>query len=109
MPPPPPPPPPPPGPTVQEQIDADQQQQIDDLRDQLQPLSALRVTDPDHAGIETDNTPAPGQPTTDPHRITLVVPTPDETVFSLGMGAPTRIKDTGITGRTKTHVHFHTK
>lgn len=74
------------------------------------PLPTIRASDPDHAGVEVDNTPSPAAPTNDPHRITFVVPTPDLTVLSLGMGAPlaTRIKDTGITGRTKTHVHFHT-
>src|SRR5262249_17049953 len=53
-----------------------------------------------------------GHPTHDPHRITFVVPTPDDTVLSLGHGVednPKRIKDTGITGRTNTHIHFHTK
>lgn len=52
-------------------------------------------------------------PTRGPHRLTIQAPFDDETVFNLGHGkpegGPRHIKDNGITGRTKTHVHFHTK
>jgi len=64
------------------------------------------------AHFHVDRPPVCG-PTNGPHRLTIQAPFHDETVFNLGHGkpegGPRHIKDNGITGRTKSHVHFHTK
>ncbi len=46
-------------------------------------------------------------PTSDPNRYTVHVPF-DLTTLSLGKESSRWIKDPGITGRTKHHIHFHT-
>lgn len=77
------------------------------LKGMLNPRATPRVTDPDlTANMETDAV-APANPTSGPHRVTFVVPTPDHTTVSFGAAASTRINDPGITGRTDTHVHWH--
>ncbi len=77
---------------------------------ELEPAGASFIQDPNlQHTIEIDYAhPVCGGPTQDPNRYTIHVPT-DETVFSLGKGSPARIKDDGITGRTKKHIHFHVK
>lgn len=80
------------------------------LAQRVSNLESLRAVDPNlTANVETDapNVP-PANPTSGPHRITFVVPNPDDSVLSVGQACATRINDPGITGRTKTHVHFHT-
>ncbi len=80
------------------------------LAQRVSQLESLRAVDPNlTANVETDapNVP-PANPTSGPHRITFVVPNPDESVLSVGQACSTRINDPGITGRTKTHVHLHT-
>ena len=76
------------------------------------------VVDPkdDKVAKKDRKTPANSGPTKDDHRFTVSAPTPDESVFSVGKGSAAgiehsslkHIKDTGITGRTKSHVHFET-
>src|SRR5262249_28564848 len=58
---------------------------------------------------ETDAAPDPPvAPTTEgPHRYTINVPHEDESVLNIGQACETRINDTGITGRTKSHIHWH--
>jgi hypothetical protein len=79
---------------------------------ELEPAGASFILDPNlQHTIEIDYAhPVCGGPTQDPNRYTIHVPT-DETVLSLGKGseAQNRIKDDGITGRTKKHIHFHVK
>ena len=53
--------------------------------------------------------PATAAPTAGPHRYTLVVPNKGElSTLNLGQADPgaNRINDTGLTGHSKTHVHF---
>src|SRR6185369_5984097 len=78
-------------------------------------LSALkgkigkRPADPAMTHKDGDaNRPSPGKPTEGPHRISIEVPHDDETALNLGAASPV-IDDDGITGRTKTHVHFYVK
>lgn len=77
---------------------------------ELEPAGASFVVDPNVArAIDAGyDHPVPKGQTADPNRYTIHVPS-DETVFSLGKGAdgPDHIKDDGITGRTKKHLHFH--
>jgi hypothetical protein len=72
--------------------------------------SECSVTDPRDADQEEDAAEAPqtANATTDPNRYTIYVPV-DQTVFSLGKGSSTWIKDDGITGKTKKHIHFEVK
>lgn len=83
-----------------------------DLNDALTPLQAARLHDPGITNlIDTPEHPAPAAQTTDPHRITFMLPNSENTIFSLGEAAPhdaKHINNTGITGRTDQHVHFHT-
>lgn len=67
--------------------------------------------DPGAAFVETDAAPSPAvaPPTAGPHRYTINVPHDDASIFSVGQGCATRIADTGITGRTNTHIHFETR
>ncbi len=85
---------------------------LDSLAAQLNPV----VIDPTLPMIETDDPtrPATASPTNGPHRFTIVVPNAggnaENSILSVGQAGPAdRIQDTGITGMTKTHVHFHTK
>jgi hypothetical protein len=80
------------------------------LKSLLDPLDSVKATDP---GIvvtaETDVRVPNSAPTSDPHRITFLVPTPEDVVFSMGAAGPAeRIADVGITGRTKHHIHWVT-
>jgi hypothetical protein len=80
------------------------------LNSLLDPLDTVKATDPGivvtaEADIRVPN----AAPTSDPHRITFLVPTPEDVVFSMGAAGPTeRIADVGITGRTKHHIHWVT-
>lgn len=79
------------------------------LSERVAALESRRALDPDlTANLETDapNVPA-ANPTNGPHRVTFVVPVPDETQVSFGAASPQRINDVGITGKTKTHIHWH--
>ena len=89
------------------------QAELDDIRQTLTPLSASRAVDPnlpaDLEGGTNVAAPRPATPTTDPHRVTFVVPQPEGVVVSFGQGGPAdRIEEPGITGKTKTHVHWQT-
>jgi hypothetical protein len=64
------------------------------------------AVDPDLTQTVKPQRPPPGTPTGGPNRHTTFVPS-ENTTFSLGEKAPTRINDVGITGRTDNHVHFH--
>ncbi len=80
------------------------------LNSLLDPLDTVKATDP---GIvvtaEVDVRVPNSAPTSDPHRITFLVPTPEDVVFSMGAAGPAeRIADIGITGRTKHHIHWVT-
>ncbi|MBM4359630.1 MAG: hypothetical protein FJ096_16125 [Deltaproteobacteria bacterium] len=67
------------------------------------------VVDPNSEFVEsTVSRPAIAAKTAGPHRYTIVVPHNDDAVVNIGQAASTRINDTGITGRTKSHVHWHT-
>jgi hypothetical protein len=55
------------------------------------------------------NRPKVAEKTVGPHRYTIMVPHDDKAMVSVGQGAPHRIKDTGITGRTNSHIHFETR
>src|SRR4051812_13766003 len=79
------------------------------LSERVAALESRRAVDPDlTANLETDapNVPA-ANPTNGPHRATWVVPVPDDTTVSFGAASPQRINDVGITGKTKTHIHWH--
>lgn len=86
------------------------EQEYAHLNSLLNPLDIVKATDPGLVTIaETDVRVPNSHPTSDPHRVTFVVPTPEDVVFSLGAAGPAeRIADVGITGRTKHHVHFVT-
>lgn len=67
------------------------------------------VVDPNSEFVESSlSRPAIAAKTAGPHRYTIMVPHDDEAIVNIGQAAPTRINDTGITGRTKSHVHWHT-
>ncbi len=85
-------------------------QDLSHLRSLLTPGGSPRVKDPDMVDKEKDNTPAIATPTKGPHRMTFVVPHDDESVVNIGKADPgtNRINETGITGKTKSHVHWHT-
>src|SRR5690606_3799563 len=79
-----------------------------DLGDQLQP----HVSDPFVETVDDDARRPPIAVTTSgPHRYTVLVPNQGEnSILSLGQADPAgspRINDTGLTGASKTHVHFH--
>lgn len=79
-----------------------------DLRALASELSP-RVTDP---FIETaDGTatrPPTAQVTAGPHRYSIIVPNQGENSWlNLGQADPNRINDTGMSGMSKTHIHFH--
>jgi uncharacterized protein (DUF2345 family) len=84
------------------------------IRDQLTPLQGARVTDPHLAqAVETDDSaaaPSVANPTAGPHRYTILVPHDDKAVLNVGQGMAdaNHINDIGITGRTKSHIHWHT-
>ncbi len=80
------------------------------LKSLLSPLDTVKATDPDLVlSAEGDVRVANSTPTNDPHRITFLVPTPEDVVFSMGAAGPIeRIADVGITGRTKHHIHWVT-
>src|SRR6185437_540084 len=83
---------------------------LHNLRSLLTPHGTARVKDPDFVDSEKDNTPPIANPTEGPHRMTFVVPHDDESVVNVGKADPghNRINETGITGKTKSHVHWHT-
>jgi hypothetical protein len=80
------------------------------LKSLLTPLDTVKATDPSVVvSAEGDVRVTNSTPTSDPHRITFLVPTPEDVVFSMGAAGPTeRIADIGITGRTKHHIHWVT-
>lgn len=85
---------------------------LDDMAANITPT----VIDPTIPNVESDDPsrPATASPTTGPHRFTVVVPNKggnsENSILNVGQGGPsTRIQDTGITGMTKTHIHWHTK
>jgi uncharacterized protein (DUF2345 family) len=67
--------------------------------------------DPGGEFVEGEAAPRPPvAPTTaGPHRYTVHVPHDDAAMLSMGRGCPDRIKDTGITARTNSHIHFETR
>lgn len=68
--------------------------------------------DPGAAFVETDAARPPVAPTTaGPHRYTIYVPNNDQSIVNVGQGVTgdTRIKDTGITGKTNSHIHWEVK
>lgn len=73
------------------------------------PSPASFMSDPDLLGQIQPNydTVECAPPTGDPNRYTVHVPF-DLTTLSLGKESSRWIKDPGITGRTKHHIHFHT-
>lgn len=73
------------------------------------PSAASFISDPDMlAEIQPNyDTVECAAPTSDPNRYTVHVPF-DLTTLSLGKESSRWIKDPGITGRTKHHIHFHT-
>ncbi|AUX44349.1 uncharacterized protein SOCE26_058130 [Sorangium cellulosum] len=79
-----------------------------DIDTLLNPKTSPSVRDPDFPATIEISPEVPSAQTTDPHRLTLYVPTPDATVVSLGKGASDRIPETGITGKTNTHIHWET-
>ncbi len=87
-----------------------EQQELHHLRSMLTPRAALRLKDPDLVDKEKDNTPVIATPTKGPHRMTFVVPHDDESVVNVGKAdpGPHRINETGITGMTKSHIHWQT-
>lgn len=82
---------------------------LSDLGEKLSP----HVTDPFVDTVDGQaHRPATAHTTAGPHRYTILVPNQGEnSILSLGQadpaGAP-RLNDTGLTGASKTHVHFHT-
>ena len=80
------------------------------LNSLLDPLDTVKATDPGIVVIAEQDVRVPNSaPTSDPHRITFLVPTPEDVVFSMGAAGPAeRIADIGITGRTKHHIHWVT-
>jgi hypothetical protein len=87
-----------------------QEQELHHLRSLLTPRTSLRMKDPDLVDKEKDNTPPIATPTKGPHRMTFVVPHDDESVLNVGKADPGahRINETGITGMTKSHIHWQT-
>jgi uncharacterized protein (DUF2345 family) len=86
---------------------------LDDLAKKLKPS----IVDPTIPMVESDDVsrPATASPTKGPHRYTVVVPNEpaanEASILNVGVGATdkkVRIIDAGITGRTKTHIHWHT-
>ncbi len=82
---------------------------IDSLAAALVPLTDPNIETAAHGSASR---PAAASPTSGPHRYTIVVPNAggngESSVVNIGQAAPSRINDTGITGRTKSHVHWHT-
>ncbi|HVY45493.1 MAG TPA: hypothetical protein VHB21_06415 [Minicystis sp.] len=76
----------------------------------LQPPRQTFVVDPNLADVaeEAYDLPECSATTEGPNRLTLHVPT-DAAVLSMGQGSTRWIKDKGITARTTTHIHLHTK
>ncbi|MEZ4293793.1 MAG: hypothetical protein R3B70_02370 [Polyangiaceae bacterium] len=72
------------------------------------PSPASFISDPDTLGEVSPNydTVECSTPTNEPNRYTVHVPF-DLTTLSLGKESSRWIRDPGITGRTKNHVHFH--
>lgn len=67
---------------------------------------APSLKDPATDFVEGDaSRPKPAKKTEGPHRLSIVVPHDEGSVFNLGQGSP-YLGDAGITGRTNTHVHF---
>jgi hypothetical protein len=52
--------------------------------------------------------PAVAPTTVGPHRYTIMVPHNDRAMLSVGQASSKHINDTGITGRTDSHIHWHT-
>lgn len=64
--------------------------------------------DPSSDFVESNvSRPAVAARTSGPHRYTIVAPHTDAAVLNIGQACPTRINDTGITGRTRSHIHWH--
>lgn len=85
---------------------------LDDLAKKLKPV----LVDPTIPMVESDDVsrPATATSTKGPHRYTVVVPNvgggDEASVLNVGVGAAdkkARIIDAGITGRTKSHIHWH--
>jgi hypothetical protein len=91
-------------------ISTEAQEEHVHLKSLLTPLDTVKATDPGLVvSAEGDVRVTNSTPTSDPHRITFLVPTPEDVVFSMGAAGPTeRIADIGITGRTKHHIHWVT-
>ena len=91
-------------------ISTEAQEERAHLNALLDPLDTVKATDPGLVLIAEGDIRVPNAaPTSDPHRITFLVPTPEDVVFSMGAAGPTeRIADIGITGRTKHHIHWVT-
>ena len=84
---------------------------LDEMASHITPT----VLDPTIPMVETDDPsrPATATPTNGPHRYTVVVPNKggngENSIFSVGQAGPAdRIRDTGITAMTRTHIHWHT-
>jgi hypothetical protein len=80
---------------------------LNEINDSLDPPKRARIVDPelcDELDLKTNPEPAPQ--TTDPHRVSFWVPTPDHTLLSLGEAAKAvdRNLDKGIRGRTDTFI-----
>ncbi|MBN4059144.1 hypothetical protein JYT22_00660 [Endomicrobium sp. AH-315-J14] len=69
------------------------------------------ITDPQaEFNDATPKRPTVAEITAGPHRYTIMAPHDDESIVNIGHGTPEekRLKDHGITGRTKSHIHWHT-
>lgn len=70
--------------------------------------ATVSVTSTGDEYIETEaSRPAPAQQTSGPHRYTILAPHTDASKVNIGMASP-HIPDTGITGQTTSHIHWHT-
>lgn len=82
---------------------------VDDLATALVPLTDPNIETAAHGGASR---PAAANPTSGPHRYTIVVPNAggngENSIVNIGQAAANRINDTGITGKTKSHIHWHT-
>ncbi len=82
---------------------------VDELAAALVPLTDPNIETAAHGSASR---PAAANPTSGPHRYTIVVPNQggngENSIVNIGQAAPSRINDTGITGKTKSHVHWHT-
>lgn len=82
---------------------------VDELAAALVPLTDPNIETQAHGSASR---PAAASPTSGPHRYTIVVPNAggngENSIVNIGQAALSRINDTGITGKTKSHVHWHT-